>query len=119
MVEQGADRAAERDRDLLQLVGLARRAGFAVVGTQAVRDAARRGELSVVVVAEDATENARKRIRGLMESSELQVVTRGTRSSLGRAVGRSEVVVVGIRDRGLGSRIVGEVRTTTEQRTGH
>ena len=114
MAGQSGERRSGQDRDLLQLVGLARRAGFAVVGTQAVRDAARRGELSVVVVAEDATENARRRIRGMMERSELQVVAGGTRSSLGQAVGRSEVVVVGIRDRGLGSRIVAEVRTTTE-----
>jgi ribosomal protein L7Ae-like RNA K-turn-binding protein len=85
-----------------------------VVGTQAVRDAARRGELSVVVVAEDATENARKRLHGLVEQSDLEVVTIGTRSGLGRAVGRPEVVVVGIRDRAFGMRIVGEVRTVTE-----
>ena len=103
-----------RDRSVLQLVGLARRAGFAVVGTQAVRDAARRGELSVVVVAEDATDNARKRLRALVEQPDLEVVTGGTRSGLGRAVGRPEVVVVGIRDRGFGMRIVGEVRTITE-----
>lgn len=105
---------AARDRSVLQLVGLARRAGFAVVGTQAVRDAARRGELSVVVVAEDATDNARKRLRALVEQPDLDVVTGGTRSGLGRAVGRPEVVVVGIRDRGFGMRIVGEMRTITE-----
>jgi len=111
---EGAGPGADRDRSVLQLVGLARRAGFAVVGTRAVRDAARRGELRVVVVAEDATENARKRLRGMLEMSDLEVVTRGTRIGLGRAVGRPEVVVVGIRDRGFGSRIVGEVQTTTE-----
>jgi ribosomal protein L7Ae-like RNA K-turn-binding protein len=103
----------ESEQSVLQLVGLARRAGFAVVGTQAVRDAARRGELSVVVVARDATENARRRLRSMFEDSDLAVVTRGTRSGLGRAVGRSEVVVVGVRDRGLGLEIVGEGRTTT------
>lgn len=85
-----------------------------MVGTQAVRDAARRGELSVVVVAVDATENARKRLRGLLELSDLEVVTSGTRTGLGRAVGRPEAVVVGIRDRGFGLRIVGEVRMTVE-----
>jgi ribosomal protein L7Ae-like RNA K-turn-binding protein len=114
MLRPGAEPEDEQDRRFLQLVGLARRAGFAVVGTQAVRDAARRGELRVVVVAEDATDNARRRLGSILESAELEVVTRGTRSGLGRAVGRSEVVVVGIRDRGLGLRIVGEVRTTTE-----
>lgn len=102
----------DRDRSVLQLVGLARRAGHAVVGTQAVRVAARRGELSVVIVAEDATENARKRMRGLLLEPKLEVVTFGTRIGLGRAVGRRQAVVVGIRDRRLGFRIAAEVEAT-------
>lgn len=85
-----------------------------MVGTRAVRDAARRGELSVVILAEDATRNARKRMGGLLVESGIEVVTGGTRSGLGRAVGRQEAVVVGIRDRGLGLRIVGEAQATTE-----
>lgn len=92
-------------RAVLQLVGLARRAGHAVVGTQAVRDAARRGELAAVVVAADAAENAHKRLQGLYREPEVAVVTCGTRGELGSAVGRGETVVVGIRDRGLGLRI--------------
>ena len=108
LLRAGADPA----RSVLQLVGLARRAGYAVVGTQAVRVAARRGELSVVIVAEDATENARKRMRGLALEPKLEVVTFGTRSGLGRAVGRRQAVVVGIRDRGLGFRIAAEVEAT-------
>ena len=85
-----------------------------MVGTRAVRDAARRRELSVVIVAEDATVNARKRMRGLLLEPGIEVVTYGTRSGLGRALGRQEAVVVGIRDRGLGLKIVGEVQGTTE-----
>ncbi len=93
------------DRRVLQLIGLARRAGHAVVGTDAVRVAGRRGELSAVVVAGDATENARKRLSGLLSDPNVSTVTCGTRAVLGRAVGRSETVVVGIRDRGLGLKI--------------
>jgi len=85
-----------------------------VVGTRAVRDAARRSELSVVIVAEDATANARKRMHGLLLEPGIEVVTCGKRLDLGHAVGRQEAVVVGIRDRGLGLRIVGEVQGTTE-----
>ena len=75
MEQQGPRPGAGRDRSVLQLVGLARRAGFAVVGTQAVRDAARRGELSVVVVAEDATENARKRLRVLLHHGQASILS--------------------------------------------
>jgi len=97
--------ATERERRVLQLIGLARRAGRAVVGTQAAKDAALRGELALVVLAVDATENARKRLGGLAGEEGPRVIRYGTRAALGRAVGRDEAVVVGIRDRGLGARI--------------
>lgn len=93
------------DRRVLQLIGLARRAGHAVVGTDAVRVAGRRGELSAVVVAGDATQNARKRLYTLLSDPDVSTVTCGTRATLGRAVGRTEAVVVGIRDQGLGLRV--------------
>jgi ribosomal protein L7Ae-like RNA K-turn-binding protein len=102
----GADRAQR----VLQLVGLARRAGYVAVGTRAVREAASRGEICVAVVARDATDNARKRLHSLSDRSDIEVIEFGTRGSLGRAVGREEAVVVGIGDRGLGRRIVGEAR---------
>ena len=92
----------------MQLVGLARRAGYVVVGTRAVREAASRGEVCVVVVARDATANARKRLLSLSGRPDIEVIECGTRGSLGRAVGREEAVVVGIGDQGLGRRIVGE-----------
>ena len=79
-----------------------------MVGTDAVRVAGRRGELSAVVVAGDATENARKRVHGLLSDPNVSTVTCGTKAALGRAVGRREAVVVGIRDRGLGLRIAAE-----------
>jgi len=108
-VGQGA-RGADRERRVMQLVGLARRAGYVAVGTRAVREAAGRGEACVIVVAGDATDNARKRLHGLASRPEIEMVECGTRGSLGRAVGRQEAVVVGIGDRGLGRRIVGEMR---------
>jgi ribosomal protein L7Ae-like RNA K-turn-binding protein len=100
-----SDRATERERRVLQLIGLARKAGRAAVGTQAVKEAAGRGELALVVVAVDATENARRRLSGLFREADLPVLHFGSRDALGRAVGRDEAVVVGIRDRGLGVRI--------------
>lgn len=65
-----------------------------------------------MVVAQDATENARKRMRLLLIEPDIAVVTCGSRNSLGRAVGRAEAVVVGIRDRGLSAKIVGEAEAT-------
>lgn len=76
-----------------------------MIGTQAVKDALRRDELEVVLLATDASENALRRVQGAIAASTVRVARCATRAELGRAVGRPEAVIVGVRDRGLGSRI--------------
>jgi ribosomal protein L7Ae-like RNA K-turn-binding protein len=99
--------AKRAEEAALNLIGLALRAGRLEVGTHAVKDAARRGELHAAVLARDATENARSRVLPLLRSSEVPVVTCESAAELGRAVGRSRLVVVGLRDAGFAGRIVG------------
>lgn len=93
------------ERDVLQALGLALRAGRAAVGTGAVREAAAGGELRLVVVARDAGDNAVSRIRGALRRSGAPRVPIGTRAELGAALGRGPVAVVGVTDRGLAERI--------------
>ena len=88
------------------MLGLAQRAGHLVLGTHAVKEAARRGELAGVVMAGDATENARKRVLPLLEAVQVPVGWCARSGSLGRSVGRSRIVVVGLRDRGLAGKVL-------------
>jgi hypothetical protein len=46
----------------LQAVGVARRAGRVEIGTRAVRQAGREGRLAAILVARDASDNARERV---------------------------------------------------------
>lgn len=93
------------DREVLQTLGLARRAGRAAVGTGAVKEAAAGGELRLVVLARDASDNAAGRLRGALERSGAVRVRAGTREELGAALGRGPVAAVGVTDRGLAGRI--------------
>ncbi len=93
------------ERKALQALGLARRAGRAVVGAGAIREAAADGELRLVVLAGDATDNALGRLRGALERSGAARVRLGSRAELGSALGRGPVAAVGVTDRGLAKRI--------------
>lgn len=95
------------DDSKLRLLGLLRRAGRAVVGTEAVREAARRDELAGAVLASDAGRNARDRVVPMLASLGIPWVELGDRTSLGRAVGRPRATVVGLRDGDLTRRILG------------
>ncbi len=91
------------ERDRLQALGLARRAGRAAVGTRAVLVAARTRRLSALIVARDASPNALDRVRGAIRT--VPIVRCGTRETLGLAVGRGPVAVVGVTDREFARRI--------------
>lgn len=97
---------AERtDGQALNLVGLARRSGRAIIGTRAVREAARGGSVQLALVARDAGDNARNRVVPLFDATGTPWLECGKSGSLARAVGRERAVVVGISDPRLAARI--------------
>jgi ribosomal protein L7Ae-like RNA K-turn-binding protein len=91
--------------EALSLLGLARRSGRAIVGTKAVREAAKSGALHLALVARDAGENARNRVVPVFEATDTAWSECGTAGALARSVGRERAVVVGIADRRLAARI--------------
>lgn len=90
-------------------LGLARRAGRAVVGTEAVRSAAAAGDLEIVLMAADASENARNRIRKALRGRSVPVREWADRRHLGAALGRGPVVAVGLTDPGLAGSLRAEL----------
>jgi uncharacterized protein len=94
------------DRRALELLGLAKRAGVAAVGTQAVREAARRGSLRLLLIARDAGGNARDRVLPLARAVEVPWAECGTTASLGQALGRGRTVVAGIEEPRLAARVL-------------
>ena len=104
-MEEAPAELARRDMEALKLVGLTRRAGRVVVGTRAVREAARRGSLNLALVARDAGDNARSRVVPVFDATGTTWLPCGSHASLGRSIGRDRVVVIGIADARLGTRI--------------
>ncbi|MEJ2483337.1 MAG: hypothetical protein P8049_09570 [Gemmatimonadota bacterium] len=94
-----------RDAEALNLLGLARRSGRAIVGTHAVREAVKTGSVHLALLARDAGDNARNRVVPLFEATGTTWSECGRDGALARSVGRNRAVVVGIADRGLAARI--------------
>jgi hypothetical protein len=92
--------AAALNERVLALLGLARRAGRLAVGATAVQKMVQNGARPLVVLARDAGKSQRERcrnlrpIRGLADSCL-------TRAELARHLGRADLVVVAVADRGF------------------
>lgn len=95
---------AGRAEQVLRLLGLAARAGGVVPGTERVRIAARRNELHLVLLAGDASENAREKLVPLLSAKKIPFHEMFTRVELGGAVGRSPLSALGLTDASLARR---------------
>ena len=90
---------------VLQLLGLAARAGAVVPGTGQVVDAVRGGRAAFALVADDLTETGRSKLVPLLEREGVPYRVRHSRAQLGQAVGRSPLAAVAVVDAGFGERL--------------
>jgi ribosomal protein L7Ae-like RNA K-turn-binding protein len=90
---------------VLQLLGLAARAGAVAPGTGRVIDGIRGGRLAFVVVAADLTATGRAKLVPVLDREGVRYAVRYTRAQLGGAVGRSPLAALGIADPGFGDRL--------------
>lgn len=87
-------------------LGLAMRAGKMVTGDEGVLDAIRKGEAKLVIVAQDASENTRKKFRDKCIYFQTPHLEYGLREQLGPSIGRAERVVMAITDSGFAKMLV-------------
>lgn len=91
--------AETENAKLLSAIGLARKAGKLVVGTDMVCEAIRAHRIAMVVASGDASENTKKRISDCASFYKMNVnfVTVST-EELGAAIGKSACACVGVSD---------------------
>jgi ribosomal protein L7Ae-like RNA K-turn-binding protein len=92
----------------LGLLGLGLRAGQVVVGTSAVRDALRRGDLALVVMAQDHSTRTDEKVGRLARARDVALLAGPPADELGRLLGRDSVQVVGVKDSKLAAGIRGD-----------
>jgi ribosomal protein L7Ae-like RNA K-turn-binding protein len=83
---------------LWRLLGLGVRGRGVVVGVQQVRVAARKNQVSLAIVASDASRNSAEKIVPLLNARRVRFVEVPSAAELGAAVGRDQTAVVGIVD---------------------
>lgn len=91
---------------VLNMLGMAMRAGALVPGTERVRDAARGGSLLLALIAADASANSRGKLLPLLAARGITHIVRFRRAELGAAVGRGPLGAVGVVDPALADRLL-------------
>lgn len=86
-------------------LGLAKRAGKVDTGEQRVRDRIKSGNAFLVILAEDASENTRKKITDMCNFRDIELIVLSDRYTLGSCVGKEFAVVLSVSDKGFAEKI--------------
>ncbi len=86
---------------VIQLIGLAMRAGKVVSGEELVLREIRSGRARLVVLATDAAKNSEKKITDKCSTYNVPILRYGTRQELGNAIGKAERVVLAVTESGF------------------
>lgn len=82
--------------EALSLLGLARRAGSVVKGTELTRRALRNGEVCLVLLAEDASRSQLEKVLGLLRHGSVPYRMVEDQAGLGAAVGSGPLSAVAV-----------------------
>ncbi|HEV2146777.1 MAG TPA: ribosomal L7Ae/L30e/S12e/Gadd45 family protein [Longimicrobiaceae bacterium] len=103
--DEAPPRAARPPEEaLLDLLGLAARAGAVVTGTDTVRRGIRDGEVAHVILAADASQTQQQKLVPLLEVRGVPYRVLLDRERLGAALGKGAVSAVGLTNRGFAGR---------------
>ena len=96
-------------RKILSLVGLATKAGKTVSGEFSTEKSVKTGRGMVVLVAEDASENTKKKFRNICTFYEVPIYFLSDKVSLGRAMGKEYRACLAIQDENFAKAVMKEV----------
>ena len=106
------------EQRLQRLLGLAVRARSAILGVERVRIAAKKDQLLIAIVANDASRHSRDKVVPLLQARRVAILEGPSSATLGEAVGKEAMAVIGIADpsmaKGIRALFAAEAEAETE-----
>ncbi len=96
----------DNDRKILNLIGLATKAGRAVSGEFSTEKAVKGKRARLVIVSEEASDNTRERFSNMCTYYRVPICFYGRKDELGHAMGKEERASLAILDDGLADALV-------------
>ena len=90
---------------VLSMLGLAARSRNVVSGGFATEQAVKGGKACLVIIAEDASENTRKKYSNMCKFYKVPYAYHGTKEVLGHSMGKEERSILAVTDRGFADSI--------------
>ena len=99
----------------LSMISLATKAGKTASGEFCTEKEVKTGYAELVIVAEDASENTKKKFKNMCEFYEVPIYVYGDKDTLGHAMGKEFRATLAVTDPGFAKGIIKHIKT--EQNT--
>lgn len=98
-----------KNNKVLSLVGLATKAGKTVSGEFSTEKSVKSGKSWLVIVADDSSENTKKKFRNMCEFYDVPVYFLSDKETVGRAMGKEFRASLSIQDENFAKAILNEL----------
>ncbi len=95
------------NKKVLSMLGLATRSGNVVSGGFATESAVKSGKAYMVIVAEDASDNTKKKFRNMCAYYKVPIYQFGSKEVVGHSMGKQERTSLALTDAGFANSIRG------------
>ena len=96
---------------ILSLIGLATKAGRTVSGEFSTEKEVKSGRAALVIVADDASDNTKKKFKNMCEFYEVPIYFYKDKDTLGHAMGKEFRASLAILDEGFAKEIMKQMKT--------
>lgn len=93
-----------------KIIGLAYRARKITIGTEMTLDSLRKKKLYAIILANDASQLTQKKVRDKAKTYETPVLDDLDSLTLSNAIGKTDIKVIGITDKGFSQLLIDQKR---------
>ena len=98
---------------LLQFISLGMKAGAYILGSNSAVSAAKSNKVRLLLLSIDASQNTKKSVNNTADYYDIPVIACYDKITLGRAVGKEQISVIGVKDKNFAqqiSKLYGQIR---------
>ncbi|MCT4595627.1 MAG: ribosomal L7Ae/L30e/S12e/Gadd45 family protein [Anaeromicrobium sp.] len=96
---------------IYSMLGLAQRSGNLMTGEDTCLMDIKKGKINLVIVADDASENTKKKFKDACAYRNIKFLVYGEREELSHAIGKYNRAVYAVRDKGFSEKICSLIET--------
>jgi len=101
-------------REILNLLGIARKSGNISSGAEAVMDSLKKSRAKLLVMSDDITEKHKETMLKLCKKNSIIYLVFGSRDELGNAIGQGPRVALTVNNAGIAESVSGRIKKLFE-----